>query len=569
MYLTNLIVNRPKGTKILRKNNISYVYHILQKDYVKSKRTYNEKKVCIGKMVIDSDTKMIPNDNFIKYYNNYDFDSSYLPNAPKFSRTLSCGAFILIRKIAIDSGITKILNDIYGKKDSINLLNIISFFITCESTTFQHYKNFMRKYLQLGNKILTDVEICSKILCKVITEDNVQESLMEWNKLFHDTVKVYMHCDSTNYNTEASDISIANYGYAKDDKNLPQYNMSLCLKSDDFTPLYYDLFEGSIIDLVECEGFIRKIADLGYKNIGLIFDRGYYFEANIRQLDSMEYDFIMMMREDHNVVKKLIDENRNAFIYKTRTYLPEFRLYGTTTKKELYGKIRYFHIYYNNIKATNNEDTLMHSVSTLEKELEELQKKRLKSNTNLYKYRRFFDIKLDSDSSKIESFVMKHDYIESILSYMGFFILMSSEEMTAEDAIVTYRSRDNIEKFFSSVKSGMDFDRPAVHNDIRLASKVFLVFLAGIIRQKILNASIRLKATYNNKKFYTIPSIINILENIECTNDSKNIYKREFALSNAQKTILKEFDIDEKYIDICIDNFNNFDRLSDNKEIFK
>lgn len=115
----------------------------------------------------------------------------------------------------------------------------------------------------------------------------------------------------------------------------------------------------------------------------------------------------------------------------------------------------------------------MHSVSTLEKELEELQKKRLKSNTNLYKYRRFFDIKLDSDSSKIESFVMKHDYIESILSYMVFFVLMSSEEMTAEDAIVTYRSRDNIEKFFSSVKSGMDFDRPAVHNDIRLASKVF------------------------------------------------------------------------------------------------
>lgn len=64
-------------------------------------------------MVIDSDTKMIPNDNFIKYYNNYDFDSSYLPDAPKFSRTISCGAFILIRKIAIDSGITKILNDIY------------------------------------------------------------------------------------------------------------------------------------------------------------------------------------------------------------------------------------------------------------------------------------------------------------------------------------------------------------------------------------------------------------------------------------------------------------------------
>lgn len=564
MYLSNLIVNRPKGTKIIHNKTTSYVYHILKKEYIKSKRSYNEVKVCIGKMVFGSDTKMIPNDKFEKYYSDYEIEYVELPDIPKFSRTLACGSFILIRKIANDTCITKILNSIFGKDDSINILNIISFFLTSESSTFQYYKEFMRKHLQLGHKILTDVEICSRILFKVITDVKIQNTLREWNSLFKDNIKVYIHCDSTNFNTESENISIANYGHAKDDSNIPQFNMALCLKSDDHIPLYYDLFEGSIIDLVQCEDFISKISDFGYKNIGLVFDRGYYFEANIRQLDSMEFDFIMMMREDHNIVKEIIKENRNLIKHKYDSYIGEFRLFGITTKKELYGKIRFLHIYYDNIVASQKEEAFLHLVYSLERDLKKLQNKRLKANTNLQKYKRFFDIKINPQSNILESFVKKIDFIEEYISYLGFFVLVSSEEMTAEDAIITYRSRDNIEKFFCSIKSGLDFHRARVHNDIRLQSKVFLIFLTGIIRQKILNVSRVLKSNTKNKKFYTVPSIIHTLDYIECSKDSNNIYKREYSLSNAQKMILNEFNIDEKYIDECIDLFNNSDKLNNN-----
>lgn len=166
---------------------------------------------------------------------------------------------------------------------------------------------------------------------------------------------------------------------------------------------------------------------------------------------------------------------------------------------------------------------------------------------------------MNDKSNIIESFEKKKDIILSEISYGGYFVILSSEKMSAKDAIITYRSRDNIEKFFFSVKSGMDFDRPRVHNDKRLSYKVYLIFLSGIIRQEILNASIVLKESLKNRKDYTIPSIIDITDNLECISNSSNLYERRYALSLMQKTIFNQFEIDEKYIDRCIENFNNED----------
>lgn len=49
--------------------------------------------------------------------------------------------------------------------------------------------------------------------------------------------------------------------------------------------------------------------------------------------------------------------------------------------------------------------------------------------------------------------------------------------------------------------------------------------------------------------------MISELENIECTKNSMGQYRRKYALTYKQKQILKQFDIDEKYIDKSISKF--------------
>ena len=66
-------------------------------------------------------------------------------------------------------------------------------------------------------------------------------------------------------------------------------NIHLALKHDDGLPLDYDTYNGSINDMSQCNIMVERLHDFGYKNIGCIFDRGYYFEDVIRWLDKMEY----------------------------------------------------------------------------------------------------------------------------------------------------------------------------------------------------------------------------------------------------------------------------------------
>ena len=50
--------------------------------------------------------------------------------------------------------------------------------------------------------------------------------------------------------------------------------------------------------------------------------------------------------------------------------------------------------------------------------------------------------------------------------------------------------------------------------------------------------------------------MISEFENIECTRNSVGKYRRKYALTAKQKMILKQFDMDEKYIDRSIGEFS-------------
>lgn len=75
-------------------------------------------------------------------------------------------------------------------------------------------------------------------------------------------------------------------------------------------------------------------------------------------------------------------------------------------------------------------------------------------------------------------------------------MLITSCEMDASKALDIYRGRDNIEKMFRSLKSGIDFSKARVHSTESLQSKVFITFIAMIIR----NENFQKKPLYKKNK---------------------------------------------------------------------
>ena len=562
MYLKNTVINRPKETKIQRNGSTRYVYYVTATTYYADRKYNMDQRVSIGKMVDGSDTQMIPNENFEKYFPSVLSQVQNYPEPPVFSLTLHVGATVIERKIAERNGLSQILRNIYGSEICSDILNVVTFILTDESAVFQHYPSFMRSHLQIGKSIRSDSYISSRLLHREITDDRIIEMLRQWNKLHINIGRIYIGCDSSNFNSEAEGIDLAQMGHAKDDPTKPQVNLAVAISQDDDTPLSYDLFPGSIIDMTECEQLVSQMYDYGYRDIGLLFDRGYFSEDNVRYLDELGYPFMMMLREDEKVVSELILDNLPNLKDHVECYLDGMEIFGLTVSKELYEKYRQFHIYYDEVKASYSKRRFLNELSATEHSLQDLVGTKLRKNANLSSYRCWFALDIDKKTNILTGFSRRMDRITKRLSLAGTFVIMTTEEMSPDKALSTYRGRDNIEKFFRSIKSGMDFDTPGVHDQVSLAAKIHLMFIAGIIRNELQQTSKKIKEATKNKKCFTVPAMIDDLDQIECTAYESGLYRRRFAFTARQKLIFKYLDIQESIVDTEIENFNSLKPLA-------
>ncbi|WP_406039608.1 transposase [Succinimonas sp.] len=504
--------------------------------------------------------------------------TAILPEPPALSDTLRVGMYAVLRHIAKQEGLTQILENVHGVEDASRIFDIMLYLITAQSAAFVHYEPFMRSHLMESCEIISDVTI-SKLLKEVVSEDNRHEMLRQWNKAHSSNAEmIYIGYDSTNFPCEG-EISLAEFGAAKEDESRPQVNLAITVSQKDTTPLDYEVYPGSIVDMSECAYMLQRMHDYGYRNVGFMFDRGYYTEPNFKYLDGKRFDFIMMAQEDTVFIRDLISEHAEKLKNDTSLFIVNHDISGITVRRTLYGKERFFHLYYDDVKASISRRQLQSRIGALKVSLDKLVNTRLRKNASLSDYDAWFELEISeitepkkskkqtskstgndcSDDKKIRvltGYALKQEVIKKQLDSYGFFCIVASKEKDCCAVLENYRGRDNIEKFFRSIKWGMDFKTPAVHSDEAAEGKIHLMFLAGILRNRLLQISRRIKVETKNRRSFTVPGIIDQLEMIECTRTPQNTYSRRYALTARQKTILNALGMSEQSIDNEITSFN-------------
>ena len=576
--LSNVRVKRPEGTKLFKRNDNKYVYHVISSTYIPARKYNKDVKKCIGKLCDDDSSSMWPNENFELYYPGIIAATAILPEPPALSDTLRVGTYAVLRHIAKQEGLTQILENVHGVEDAGRIFDIMLYLITAQSAAFVHYEPFMRSHLMESCEIISDVTI-SKLLKEAVGEDNRHEMLRQWNKSHSsDANMIYIGYDSTNFPCEG-EISLAEFGAAKEDESRPQINLAITVSQKDTTPLDYEVYPGSIVDMSECAYMLQRMHDYGYRNVGFMFDRGYYTEPNFQYLDGKHFDFIMMAQEDTVFIRDLISEHAEKLKNDTSLFIVNHDISGITARRTLYGKERFFHLYYDDVKASISRRQLQSRIGALKVSLDKLVNTKLRKNANLSDYDVWFDLEISEitepkkskkqssksagkdcgDDKKIRvltGYTLKQEVIKKQLNSYGFFCIVASKEEDCCTVLENYRGRDNIEKFFRSIKWGMDFKTPAVHSDEAAEGKIHLMFLAGILRNRLLQISRRIKVETKNRRSFTVPGIIDQLEMIECTRTPQNTYSRRYALTARQKTILNALGMSEQSIDNEITSFN-------------
>ena len=131
--------------------------------------------------------------------------------------------------------------------------------------------------------------------------------------------------------------------------------------------------------------------------------------------------------------------------------------------------------------------------------------------------------------------------------------------MKAKDAINLYKSRDASEKLFRSDKSFLGNGSLRVYSDESVSAKIFVEFIAIIIRSRIYTGlKEAMKEMAKKPNYMTVPAALKELDKIEMIRQLDNVYRLDHAVTAHQKTILKAFDMDAGYIKYMASEISNW-----------
>ena len=526
------VVKIPEKVKFNKKNSGIYVYHIFNHTYSKEKKYTTDKRVLIGKKI--DDKTMHPNPKYFELYGEKPKKEEAAPR--EFSNTLSVGDTMLLQSIGNNIGLSTCLEQIYGEDDKNMIIDLATYHIIENSSIYQHYPTYAFKHPVLAHKVVSDSRIC-QFLGEKINEEKIHNFFKKWIDCQKLDGNVLISYDSTNFNCESEGIELLEYGNAKEDRQKKIVNLSYVFDQKNGTPLFYELYSGSIVDIAECKKMLRKAKKFGLNHAIFVADRGYFSNSNITQIMNNFDGFIMMAKIGNKKITELLDKERTK-VPMIPNYIEKHGVFGmkfcdSLFKDDAECEKRFFYVYFNQTKYNTDKELLTILANKNYREGSELIGTELDDDADAYKYCKF----IVDENKIIKSVEFKQELFEENLKNSGYFVIVSSINDEPSKILDLYRNRDSIEKCFRSLKTDLGFDTLGVQSDRNLRSKVFITFIASILRNHVLKSLETLRLT--NKKDFTVNSALKNLSRIEATKFGDKSHEVLYTLTKTQKDIIK------------------------------
>lgn len=547
MYLnTTVKIPELKGKIISKKKGgTTYILYQYGSEYNPDKKYAVPLRTIVGKVSPSDATLMFPNEKFQTY-----FPDAQIPEELPFAYRSCClkiGSCVIIQKVLDEYKLVPMLRKRFGNDTGL-MLDLVSYLIIEEENAGQYYPDFAFTHPLMTEKMTIYSDSKVSRLLSSMTKDQCIGFLDDWNFNRDHKSRIYISYDSTNKNSEAGDIDIVEFGKAKDEKGLPVFNLSIAMDKTNRVPLFYEEYPGSVTDVSQFTFMVDKVIEYGYRKIGFILDRGYFSKENIRYIDENDYTFIIMCKGCKALVSSLVLQNRGTFETKRESAIRSYKVYGITAAAKLYEddtQDRYFHIYYNPSKQAAEREHLEQRIEKLRQFMD----KHIGKDEKFGKtYQEYFHLHYDR-KGRFRGADERTDVIERELQLCGYFCIITSEKMTATQALVQYKGRDISEKLFRSDKTFIGSKSERVQSSQSMSSKIFIEFVALIARNRIYNLlkeqMIRMET---KRKYMTVPAAIRELEKIEMVRRSNGVYKLDHAVTKTQKIILSSFGLDETNI---------------------
>ena len=280
--------------------------------------------------------------------------------------------------------------------------------------------------------------------------------------------------------------SLAEYGhYYHINGENREINFVLAVTRKGGIPVHHRTMAGNVPSVSTVSSFSRELKDYDISSVLIVMDRGFYSSQNIRELK--DYDVIGALPSSLSIHDDLIhssgdiENSRNYIQYEGETiFHTEKRINGT----------RYI-VYFSPRLRSQRLESFYAQLAEKEALLSELRKKEFHSQRDLIStiesglkgFRNLVDIQY-ADLTFTHS--LKHKAIQRRTNRLGYTILFTNTQFTANDILRIYRGKDLVEKAFSHVKPHLEpfFSRTEAGTRARLFLTILGYTLVAIIAAK-------------------------------------------------------------------------------------
>ena len=155
-------------------------------------------------------------------------------------------------------------------------------------------------------------------------------------------------------------------------------------------------------------------------------------------MDRCGYEFVIMVKGMKELVSELVLKHHGMFEQDRAHSIRDHKVNGMTLRQKLFAsdeKERYFHIYYNDRKHAAERESFENNIDKMASFLKEHQGEKLPIGPGIEKY---FELIYHNQGQEDEHFVLsrkKTDVINREIALCGYFVIITSQKMTAEEAL--------------------------------------------------------------------------------------------------------------------------------------
>lgn len=220
-------------------------------------------------------------------------------------------------------------------------------------------------------------------------------------------------------------------------------------------------------------------------------------------MEEANIDFLLMLNTSMDVTYTIIDEHADE-VKDMSNYIEErdqfAQTYKITFQEEKQYKTRYFHIiWYGSLEAKHRQK-LFKEIAKTEKKLKELIDRKTRiTQKEVDKYSKYFKLRCKpvGEVTKLKKTVQvftvesivekKTGIINLLLKRCGFFILVTSKDISKLEALEAYSKRGCVETLFSTLKSKLGMDKFGTSTDESMNAKSLMWFIASILMSVLID----------------------------------------------------------------------------------